>query len=159
VKTAYRNVLVAVPPPSFEWYRQPVDVIRKTAATLSLVAEVNLTFLSVYSVVTDMGDGEVNLLPPEVFMDAVAQHEKQLKADVENYVKWFAENGVRYSIVMKKGDDTADTIIQTARETGADLIVMGTHHDHSIFDIFSPDVARKIIKHAPCDVMLVAPRK
>ena len=159
MKTEYRNVIVAVPPPAFEWYRQPVDVIRKAAAMLSLVPEVHLTFLSVYSVSADMGTGEVNLLPPEVFQEAVAQHEKQLKADIEEYVKWFAQNGIPYSIVMVKGDDTAGEIIKAAHDRKADLILMGSHHEHSVFDIFSPDVSRKITRHAPCDVMLISPKK
>ncbi|MBI5177754.1 MAG: universal stress protein [Nitrospinae bacterium] len=159
MKSAYKNILVAVPPPSFEWYRQPVDVIRKTSAALSMVPGVHLTFLSVYSVVADLGNGEVNLLPPEIFKEAVEEHEKKLKADVKAYVKWFTDNGIPHTIIMERGENPADTVIKCARDRKADLILIGRHHDHSIFDIFSPNVAEQIAKHAPCDVMQVSAGK
>ncbi len=159
MKSAYRNVLVAVPPPAHEWYAQAADTLRKAAATLSLAPDVHLTFLAVYAVTENVGDGEVNLLPPEVFEDLTRSRKKQMEEGVAAYVKWFTDNGVSCSVLVKEGNDAADTVVQTAKELKSDLILLGYHHDEGLFDLFMPDVAKRVAKHAPCDVLLAAPMK
>ena len=159
MKTAYKNILVAVPPPAHEWYTVPSDALRKAAATLSLVPDVHLTFMSVYSAMETVGDGEVNLLPPEVLRDLNEAREKQLKEGVTAYVKWFTDNGVSCEVVIEEGDDAADTVVAAAARLKADLILLGYHHDEGLFDLFLPDVAKRVAKHAPCDVLLIAPKR
>jgi len=158
MESNYRNILIAIPPVSHEWYEQPADVIRKAAASLCAAKNVKLIFLGVFSLEQEVGTGEVNLLPPENMMEIVKGQEKKHADDVRNYVRWFAENGVPYTIVMAQGDP-AEVIAQKAQEYNADLILMGYHHKTSIFDIFSPDVAGRTIKQAHCDVMLVTAHK
>ncbi len=159
MKTAYKNVLVAVPPPAHEWYALSSDALRRAASMLSLVPGVHLTFMSVYSAMETVGDGEVNLLPPEVLRELNDAREKQLKEGVAAYVKWFTDNGVSCEVVIEEKDDPADAVVAAARKRNADLILVGYHHDEGLFDLFLPDVAKRVAKHAPCDVLLIAPPK
>jgi nucleotide-binding universal stress UspA family protein len=158
MKSAYKNVLVAVPPPSHEWYAASADSLRNAAAMLSLVPDVRLTFLSVYSIVEILGDGEVNLLPPEALEAVKKESLKKMADNVGDYVRWFTDNGVSCSVRIEEGT-AAEVVVSVAKEINADLVLLGYHHDEGLFDLFRPDVARRVTKHAPCDVMLIATKK
>jgi nucleotide-binding universal stress UspA family protein len=46
-------------------------------------------------------------------------------------------------------------IVTRARETGADLIVMGTHGRSGIVHAVFGSVAEKVVQHGPCPVLIV----
>ena len=48
-------------------------------------------------------------------------------------------------------------LITTARESSADLIVLGAIHDRSLADRLLGTVASEVSKRAPCDVLIVRP--
>jgi nucleotide-binding universal stress UspA family protein len=55
---------------------------------------------------------------------------------------------------MWAAGDPADAIVGAARERGAELIVIGSHH-HSLFArILGPDVATQVKRDAGCDVIV-----
>lgn len=49
----------------------------------------------------------------------------------------------------------ADSIVEVARDTQADLIVMGTHGRRGFRRLFLGSTAFKVLRHAPCQVMVV----
>jgi nucleotide-binding universal stress UspA family protein len=51
--------------------------------------------------------------------------------------------------------DAADEIIDAARRRGADLIVTGTRGLHGLERVILGSVARNVLLHAPCSVMVV----
>jgi len=51
--------------------------------------------------------------------------------------------------------DTVSEILRTARETGADLIVMGTHGRTGLGRLLLGSVAEGVLRHAPCPVVTV----
>jgi len=57
--------------------------------------------------------------------------------------------------VLVKTGDTRDVINQTAKELGADLIVMGTHGRRGIARAFLGSVAETVVRSAPCAVLTV----
>ena len=58
--------------------------------------------------------------------------------------------GARVTVV--RAPDAADTIVKHARETGAELIIMGlSGYEHE--DFFMGSVAQQVVRHAPCPVM------
>lgn len=156
LRPSYRNVLVAVPPLTHEWYRLPVDAIRRAAAAVCQAPEVSLTFLSVFSIQQEMGTGQVNLLPPEDLQVVLETQEKKHRDSIAEYLKWFTEQGVTHTVVISQGEPD-EVIVRKAEELASDLIIMGHHKKSSIFDIFSCDVSERVAKHAPCDVMIIAP--
>lgn len=49
----------------------------------------------------------------------------------------------------------ADVIVQEAKESGADLIVVGTRGLGSAKQLFMGSVSTNVVHHAPCDVLVV----
>ena len=62
--------------------------------------------------------------------------------------KW----GVRMTTLVRTGTP-AETIVHTARDLGADLIVMGTHAREGLQHAMLGSVAERVIRHAPCPVV------
>ncbi len=158
MKSEYSQILVATPPINHEWYEQPADAIRKAAAALSQVPGIHLTFLGVFSISAEIGSGEVNLMPPERLEKEIEEKKAEHRANIESYTKWFADNDIPHSIHVATGDP-ADLILKYSKEWNADIILLGTHHKHGVLDIFTANIASKVIKNAPCDVMLISPGK
>lgn len=50
---------------------------------------------------------------------------------------------------------TADAIVACARELGVELIVMGKHHLGFVEQVLVGSVAEKVVRHAPCPVLIV----
>jgi len=59
-------------------------------------------------------------------------------------------------VVLKTGD-ARDTINQTARDLGCDLIVMGTHGRRGLSRALLGSVAETVVRSAPCPVLTVRP--
>jgi nucleotide-binding universal stress UspA family protein len=51
--------------------------------------------------------------------------------------------------------DPASTIVATARDTRADLIVMGVHAEHGLDHWLRGSVTERVVHEAPCHVLLV----
>jgi nucleotide-binding universal stress UspA family protein len=51
--------------------------------------------------------------------------------------------------------DPREAIIQTARDEGIDLIVVGSHGRSGITKLLMGSVATHVVTHAPCSVMVV----
>jgi len=157
MESAYRKILVAVPPLSREWYQQPADAIRKASFALAMTPDAHLTFLGVFSPEQDLGTGEVNLVPPEELEEIIELHKDRHKARILEYAKWFSDNGVSNDVIAAQGEPE-ETIIRIAKEVKPDLILLGYHHKTSILDLFTCDIASKVARRAECDVMLIAPK-
>jgi nucleotide-binding universal stress UspA family protein len=51
--------------------------------------------------------------------------------------------------------DPAEALIETAREAGAGLIVVGARGGSYLERVLRGSVAKKLVAHAPCDVLVV----
>lgn len=58
-----------------------------------------------------------------------------------------------------KTGDPRDAILVAARETDADLIVMGTHGRRGIAHLVMGSVAEDIVRNAPCPVLTVRSKR
>ncbi len=63
--------------------------------------------------------------------------------------------GVPVGQVLLKTGDARDVIDQTAKELGADLIVMGTHGRRGVTRALLGSVAETVVRTAPCPVLTV----
>ena len=66
------------------------------------------------------------------------------------------EAGVHCRTLVRAGSP-ADEILQTARDTGADRIVMGTHSPGHIGKLLIGSVAESVLRRAPIPVYIVGP--
>jgi nucleotide-binding universal stress UspA family protein len=65
-----------------------------------------------------------------------------------------AERGIPATSTALAGD-AADQIIAAARRRGVDLIVTGTRGLHGVERVILGSVARNVLLHAPCSVLVV----
>jgi nucleotide-binding universal stress UspA family protein len=68
-----------------------------------------------------------------------------------------ALNGRRADVEVEDGRDVADTLVRRAVTLAADLIVMGTHGRTGMNRWFAGSVAERVLRTAPCPVMVVPP--
>jgi nucleotide-binding universal stress UspA family protein len=89
--------------------------------------------------------GEGYVLPPD---PAVVL--KELEQELDHLPP--PDPGIRVDRVFKEGDPVTD-ILATARETGCDLIVMGTHGRTGVGRLLMGSVAEAVLRRAPCPVL------
>jgi nucleotide-binding universal stress UspA family protein len=68
--------------------------------------------------------------------------------------KTLASAGFNVETTLKKGD-IRESIIDTAADWGADLIVLGSHHHGGAHRFFLGSVAESVARYAPCSVEIV----
>ena len=76
---------------------------------------------------------------------------------VEEVVSAFRERGVEAHGELRRitAGRTPEQIIDVAKDSGADLIVMGTRGMSEWKSLVLGGVANKVVQHAPCPVLLV----
>lgn len=63
--------------------------------------------------------------------------------------------GVRADTINPLDSNAADGLVWAAKELGADVIVMGTHSHGLLARVALGSVARGVVQHAPCSVLVV----
>jgi len=102
--------------------------------------------------------------PPEVPVgewEALLEEEKQEleREEMRRLAQDVAEieaAGVAVTKLVREGDPDRE-IVAAAKEIGADLIVMGSHSQRNIWDVFMGNTAENIARHASCPVLIVSP--
>ena len=67
-------------------------------------------------------------------------------------------NDSNITSIIKDGD-FGDGILEAAAETGADIIVMGTHSRHGIDKILMGSVAEKVLHHSTVPLFIIPKKK
>jgi nucleotide-binding universal stress UspA family protein len=102
-----------------------------------------LVLLHVHPV--DMVYGEGYVLPPDP-----AAILEELRQELDRMPP--PDPGVRVDRAIEDGDPVTE-ILETARETGCDLIVMGTHGRTGVGRLLLGSVAEAVLRKAPCPVL------
>ncbi len=82
---------------------------------------------------------------------------ERAEAAVERALRLAEREGVTETQVVLSADDPADAVIRTAEEIDADAIVMGSRGLYQAEQLIG-SVLRKVVTHAPCDVLLTRTR-
>jgi nucleotide-binding universal stress UspA family protein len=97
---------------------------------------------------------DVGLISPVIMQEpspaAVQQHYAQLLEMRDSLVKF----GVRASVQQLAGA-SVDTVLAEAEKWHADLIILGSHHHSTIYDLLVGSVTHDVLKHAHCPVLVV----
>ena len=99
--------------------------------------------------------GEMVGLPASVLGDMIGTAERELaawKTEASGY------GATRVRSAFLHGAPWHE-IVQLAKKDGADLIIVGTHGRTGIRHALIGSVAEKIVRHAPCAVLVVPPRR
>jgi nucleotide-binding universal stress UspA family protein len=96
--------------------------------------------------------------------DDVDAFERAITADEERHAAMAVATAAQLSAAGLKGTgearvgDPANEITDLAKATGADLIVLGTRGRTGVQGLLLGSVARKVLHHAPCSVLVVRSR-
>ena len=94
-------------------------------------------------------------LPTEMAaMPAVGQLIDRLRAEAREEMRKVAARYPQAKTLIREGSPRA-TILDVAREIGADLIVMGTHGRTGLAHIFFGSVAEYVVRHSRIPVLTV----
>lgn len=96
-----------------------------------------------------MGDG-INYLPLNYFEEV----EKQAPERLRRVVPQEYRSDLVVIPVLRRGAPFLE-LVQYARDSKADLIVMGTHGRGAVAHLLMGNVAEKVVRKAPCAVLTV----
>lgn len=97
---------------------------------------------------------DVGLVSPVVMQDpppAVAQAQSSQLLEMRDSLIKF---GVRAS-VEELTDASVDAVLAATRRCNADLIILGSHHHSTIYNLLVGSVADDVLKRAHCPVLVV----
>lgn len=103
----------------------------------------------------DAADVGVFAVAPTAVLDAARS--TRVVEDVRSFVAR-VQDGQGIDVEVEKARDVADTIVRRAVSLRADLMVLGTHGRAGINRWFVGSVAERVLRSAPCPVMVVPPR-
>jgi nucleotide-binding universal stress UspA family protein len=152
----YRNVLLAAAFQNWEHYSAHALAARDVAATLARHAE-RLHVLSVY-------EHEAIRIPAGVPAEMAAKLREQQTAGVDRSMAEKMDDyvgplrGLPVATILRRGSSPRHVIIEVAHEVDADLLVIGSHSKRGLLDIALGGTARHVSEHAPCPVVMVAPK-
>ena len=155
----YRNILLAAALQQWDRYSVHALAARDVAATLTGPGG-HLHVLSVYEYLS--GRIPDSGLPAEMAARIREQETEQtdrlMKAKMNEYVAPLMNRGATISPILRVGSPR-HLIVEVASEIEVDLVVIGSHSKRGILDIALGGTARHVSTHAPCMVLMVAPKK
>ena len=85
------------------------------------------------------------------YVDLIRDHGDEILSELKEYGKEF---GLDVRTIKREGIP-ADEIVSVAEEEDADLIVIGSFGRSALEKLLLGSVAEKVIRHAPCPVLVV----
>jgi nucleotide-binding universal stress UspA family protein len=98
-----------------------------------------------------LGVGETNPLGFQAYMSAAMQHAAQAHAQVAGLCE---REGVEMHARVEQDIGAVAGIVQAARETGADLVVVGSHGRTGIIRLVLGSVAARVVAESPVPVLV-----
>ncbi|QDG52406.1 universal stress protein [Persicimonas caeni] len=102
-------------------------------------------------------------LDSEPAPESLERLEAERREALEAFVAEVDLSGVDHRLKLWRSSVTnsspAESIVEVARDDEADLIVMGTHGRRGFKRLFLGSTAFKVLRHAPCQVMVVRAQK
>jgi universal stress protein A len=155
----YANILLAAALQRWDRYSAHAIAARDVAAAMARDVR-HLHVLSVY-------DNDAPRLPASgVSAEMLAQLREQniqetdrlMAQKMDEYIAPLVSQGLPVSKILRLGSPR-HVIVEVASEVGADLVVIGSHSKRGLLDIALGDTARHVSTHAPCEVLMVVPKK
>ena len=136
----------------------PIDFSETSRAALEEASELaqryqaELVLLHVFE--PPVATADLMVAPPEMFEQTARELERKLdlwRSEVERR----GAKAVRSRVVTGAA---ATEVVRFAREGGYDLVVMGTHGRRGLRHLVLGSVAERVVREAPCAVLVVRPR-
>lgn len=125
-----------------------VDMAGTAGATV-VVAHVGPPVPPIYSPLP-----EATAAQASIWKDMLEQRESVLRKEMDGAVEPFAASEVVFEQIWKEGEP-AFAIAEAAKESGADLVVMGSHGRTGLTRALMGSVAERTARLCPCPVLIV----
>ncbi|MEW6731077.1 MAG: universal stress protein [Acidobacteriota bacterium] len=115
------------------------------------------TELRVLTVVEPISNGtelffdRAPIIPQDIIINQMQDAYQQVAATAAAQLHG---EGRDVSYVVRKGD-TAEEIVEEAREWNANLILVGSHNRQGVVGFLLGSVAQQVLAHAPCSVQII----
>ncbi len=114
--------------------------------------------LEIVHVIFDESQIVAFYLPQVTFQNLDQELEESAKKQMEQFLASFPElKDISYSVKMLKGTAFLE-IINEAKESNVDLIIIGTHGRSGLEHVLFGSTAEKVVRKAPCPVFTVKPK-
>jgi nucleotide-binding universal stress UspA family protein len=90
----------------------------------------------------------------ETYAESLATLESESRRMVDETAERFRAAGIPATAKVREGE-TAAEILDEAKETAADLIILGSRGVGGLSRLLLGSVARRVLVHAPCSVLIV----
>lgn len=155
----YNNILLAAALQRWERYSVYALAARDVVAALARQTK-QLHVLSVYE--HEAPRMPTSGLPAEMSAklreQQIDETDRLMAEKMEKYVEPLLTEGIPVSKLLRLGNPR-HVIVEVASEIEADLLVIGSHSKRGLLEIALGDTARHVSTHAPCIVLMVAPKK
>lgn len=154
----YKNILLAAAFQNWEHYSAHALAARDLAAALARQAE-RLHVLSVYEHETSRVPAGIPAeMAAKLREQQIGQADRTMAAKMEEYVGPLLSQALPVATILRLGSSPRHLIVEVAHEVDADLLVIGSHSKRGLLDIALGGTARHVSEHAPCPVVMVAPK-
>jgi universal stress protein A len=136
----------------------PTDMSEGAEEALDFACELAQTFgatvhlLNVIGIPT-IGVPELGVALTSTMIDGMVHDNQEALQQLATRKRLLAPIG---QVLLRTGD-ARDMILQTAKEIGADMIVMGTHGRRGVTRALLGSVTEAVVRSAPCPVLTVRP--
>jgi universal stress protein A len=154
------SVEVEVPVPAVTRVLVPIDFSPSSRAALEYATFLagrlgaELEVLHVWEPPGYVGPDTLALLPVAPGQPGWEQTRGEVQREVERFLAKGAARPKQLSVRVEAGEPS-DTILQIARDGGADLIVMGTHGRTGLSRLLIGSVAEAVLRRSTCPVLTV----
>jgi nucleotide-binding universal stress UspA family protein len=123
------------------------------AVSLARSGNARLTALYVIDPYPYLGVGEASAVGFQAYMGNAYEHAAQAHAKVAAIC---ADGGKNVDLQLRRGEDSsaAESIVRTAVEEDADLIVVGSHGRTGLSRLMLGSVASKVVAQSPLPVLV-----
>ena len=154
----YHQILLAVALQQWEEFTQHAIAAREAAVALAKGSGATLSVLSVY----DYGE----IKEPSVTADMAVRYREdmivRIDGSMETKMKGFLAGVPETDLAitpMWQAGEPRKTILEVAERLPADLLIIGAHNKRRMLDVGRGGTAGFVIRHAPCPVLMVTPRR
>ncbi len=143
----------------------PIDFTEHADEALKfavLLAEKNQSSIHLFHVIPEINyyDWNMNGVYPLISEEILNNERNEAKNKLIELVKRFTSENPKIEISYEMIDTylIADTIVNIAKKTNIDLIIIGSHGRKGLDRILMGSVAEEVLRHAHCNVMVYKKR-
>jgi nucleotide-binding universal stress UspA family protein len=154
----YNTILLAVALQDWERYSDHAIALRDLGQSVALGGTKQMHVLSVYHYdEPPYGIGLSLEMVARAREDLIQRTDALMQQKLDEYVAPLKEAGINIIPYLEVGNPR-EMILRVAHDTGADVLLLGSHSKRGLLEVTLGGTARQISSQAPCPVVIVSPK-